>query len=297
MAAIMEVAIIPGNPGPLVRRRQLGAALRKLRTDAGLSLVEVATKLLLSPSKISRIESAQRNISARDVRDLMDLYRITDPAVRDELMRLVEQSRESAWWAQYNLESAYQRLIGLEGAAATICDYQIVTIPGLLQTPEYAAAVAAVWTDDPDRVKNAVDVRMVRQELLAKGAALKVVVDESVLRRTVGSREIMRDQIRKLIEVSGSGSRIEFQVLPFAAGAHKGAVSGFIVLQFPKSVAAGSAARMTDIVYLESVVGAGAYIEQPEEVNGYFEAFLGLQEKALDRPATISFMEALLRDV
>jgi transcriptional regulator with XRE-family HTH domain len=292
----MEVVIIPSNPGPLVRRRQLGAALRKHRTDAGLSLVEVAKKLLLSPSKISRIESAQRNISARDVRDLMDLYRITDPATRDELMRLVEESRESAWWTQYNLMPTYERLIGLEGAAATICDYQMGTIPGLLQTPAYAAAVAAVWTDDPDSIKNAVDVRLVRQQLLANGTALKVVVDESVLRRTVGSREIMRDQIRKLIEVSG-GSQVEFQVIPLSAGAHKGAVSGFIILQFPQSVAAGSAARMTDIVYLESVVGAGAYIEQPEEVNGYLEAFLGLQEKALDRQATISFMEALLRDV
>ena len=270
--------------------------MRKLRIDAGLSLVEVANKLLLSPSKISRIESAQRNISARDVRDLMDLYRITDPGIRDELMRLVEESRESAWWAQYDLLPAYERLIGLEGAAATICDYQIATIPGLLQTPEYAAAVSAVWTDDPDRVKAAVDVRLVRQELLVKGTALKVVVDESALRRSVGSREIMRDQIRKLIEVSG-GSQIDFRVNPFSVGAHKGAVSGFVILQFPKSVAASSAARMADIVYLEGVVGAGAYIEQPEEVNEYLDIFLGLQEKALDRHATISFMEALLRDV
>lgn len=296
MAAIMEVAIIPGNPGPLVRRRQLGAALRKHRTDAGLSLVEVAKKLLLSPSKISRIESAQRNISARDVRDLMDLYRITDPATRSELMRLVEESRESAWWAQYNLEPAYERLIGLEGASATISDYQIAAVPGLLQTPGYAAATSRAWFDDLDVIANAVDVRMARQQRLTKSTALKFVVDESALRRPVGGRAIMRDQVRKLIEASGE-SRIEFQVIPFSAGAHKGAVSGFTVLQFSKLVAAGSAARMSDIVYLESVVGAGAYIEQPEEINGYLDAFLGLQKKALDKHATISFLEALLTDM
>ena len=86
-----------GNPGPLVRRRQLGAALRRHRVDAGLSLTEVAGALLLSASKISRIETAQRNISARDVRDLLDLYRVTDPEVRGELMKLVEESRERAW--------------------------------------------------------------------------------------------------------------------------------------------------------------------------------------------------------
>ncbi|MBG0569243.1 helix-turn-helix domain-containing protein [Actinoplanes aureus] len=293
-AAITEVTIISGHPGPLARRRQLGAALRRHRTDAGLSLAEVAKRLLLSPSKISRIETAQRSISARDVRDLMDVYRVTDPVVRDELMRLVEESRESAWWAQYNLDPGYERLIGLEGAATTISDYQVAIVPGLLQTPEYAAAISGPWSDAPEVLKDAVDVRIARQQILSKGALFRFVIDEAALHRWVGSREIMRGQIRKIIDLN-TGSNLECQVIPYSAGAYQGLVSGFIILQFANSVSTGSAASLSDIVYHEGVIGAGAYIEQSEEVERYLKIFGRLEEKALDRRASNSFMEAVLR--
>ncbi|KHD72816.1 hypothetical protein MB27_39375 [Actinoplanes utahensis] len=286
---------MPGHPGPLVRRRQLGAALRQHRIGAGLSIADVAKELLLSPSKISRLETAQRNISARDVRDLLDLYRVADPEVRDELMRLVEESREFAWWAHYNIDSSYKRLIGLEGAATTICDYQMGAVPGLLQTPEYGTALAGAWNDDPENLKEIVEVRVARQRLLNSNTNLNFVVDESVLRRSIGSTEIMQAQIRRLIDLS-AGSRIVFQVLPFSVGAHRGLVSGFIVLQFSNPISTGSAASMSDIVYREGVVGAGWYIEQPEEVAGYLDAFRDLQRRALTQPETTSFLEELLRD-
>jgi transcriptional regulator with XRE-family HTH domain len=290
------VAIIHGHPGPLVRRRQLGAALRRHRIDAGLSLAQVASELLLSASKISRIESAQRSISARDVRDLMNLYRVTDPETRDELMKLVEESREVAWWGQYNLGPAYERLIGLEGAAATICDYQIGTVPGLLQTPEYAAAVVGAWTDDPEVLRNAVDVRLARQQNLNDTTVLKIVIDESVLRRLVGGRQVMRDQIRKLLTMN-DGSRLQLQVMPFPAGAHKGLITGFIVLRFSESMPAGSAVGFSDIVYHEGVVGEGTYIEQAVEVQGYVQVFLGLQRMALDMRDTNALLEKVLREM
>jgi transcriptional regulator with XRE-family HTH domain len=290
------VAIIHGHPGPLVRRRQLGAALRRHRIDAGLSLAQVADQLLLSPSKISRIETAQRSISARDVRDLMNLYRVTDPEARGELMKLVEESRETAWWAQYDIGPGYERLIGLEGAAATICDYQLGTVPGLLQTPEYAQAVVGAWTDDPDVIRNSVEVRLARQQNLSEHTLLKIVVDESAIRRSVGDRRIMRDQIRRLIEMSGR-AELEFRVVPFSAGAHKGLIAGFVILQFSQSVSADSTAGVADIVYHEDVVGEGAYIEQPAEVHEYLQVFLELQQIALDAQATISFLEDTLRDI
>jgi transcriptional regulator with XRE-family HTH domain len=293
-AAITEVTIIPGQPGPLVRRRQLGAALRRLRNDAGLSLREVADSLLSSPSKISRIESAQRNISARDVRDLMDLYRVTSPGIRDELMRLVEESRQSAWWAEFNLDPGYERLIGLEGAAAVIFDYQLGAIPGLLQTSAYATAMTRAWTDDVQFINNAVGVRMARQRILDQAVKLEFVFDESVLRRSVGGREIMHDQIRKLIDLA-TGSEIQIQTIPLSAGAHQGLAGGFIIVQFPRSDLTDPASNMSDIVYREGVVGPGAYLEQPDEVQDYLTAFRGLQAVALSRQATIAFMEDILR--
>jgi transcriptional regulator with XRE-family HTH domain len=289
------VPIIPSHPGPLVRRRQLGSALRQHRIGADLSVKDVAGRLLCSPSKISRIESAQRNISARDVRDLLDLYRITDPDVRTRLMRLAEESRETAWWAPYNLGPAYERLIGLEGSATAIYDYQMGAVPGLLQIPEYTAAVVSEWNGDPDAIRKAVEVRQARQKFINEETRLEFVVDESVFRRSVGGPETMRAQIRKLVDLS-EGSSLELQVVPFAAGAHQGLVTGFNILRFADSEPLDPAAGMSDVVYLEGVVEP-AYLEQDDEVDGYLKAFFGLQEKALTKQETISFMRAVLRDL
>jgi transcriptional regulator with XRE-family HTH domain len=294
----MEVAIIPSAPGPLVRRRQLGAALRQHRIDAGLSLSDAARQLLCSPSKISRIESAQRNISARDVRDLIGIYRLTDPAVRKNLMRLVEESREAAWWGAFDLfpsSPAYERLIGLEAAATTIHNYEIGAIPGILQTPEYSAAVVGAWTDDRAVIQNAVEVRAARQRFMSADTQLNFVVDESAFRRPVGGAETMRAQILKLIGL-GTGTRISFQVIPFSAGAHQGMVTGFIVLQFSNSISDESAAGMSDVVYLEGVVEP-AFLDQPDEVDGYLKAFRTLQSKALSPQETLSFLQGVLRDL
>jgi transcriptional regulator with XRE-family HTH domain len=294
----MEVASISGHPGPLVRRRELGAALRQHRIAAGLSLREVADRLLLSQSKLSRLETARRSISARDVRDLLDLYRVADPEIRDRLMKLVEESRESAWWDRYDydVDPGYARLIGLEGAAATIRDYQIGAVPGLLQTSEYTAAVLSAWIEDPNVIRSAVDLRQARSQHLNANVELEFLVDESVVRRSIGGRETMLGQLRKLITVSAEPST-RFQIVPFSVGAHQGLVGGFIVLHFPDSNSAGASARMSDIVYHEGVVGAGTYLEQPDEVAGYREAFRRLQSQALTERATTLFMEQLIRDL
>ena len=103
-------------------------------------------------------------------------------------------------------------------------------------------------------------------------------------------------KLRKLVTVSADPS-IRFQIVPFSAGAHQGLVGGFIVLHFPDPHSAGASASMSDIVYHEGVVGAGTYLEQPDEVAGYREAFRRLQRQALTEHATIAFMEELIRDL
>ncbi|GAA2669658.1 helix-turn-helix domain-containing protein [Actinoplanes palleronii] len=285
--------VIPVHPAPLASRRQLGAALRQHRIDANLSLKDVADQLLCSPSKVSRIESAQRNISARDVRDLIGVYRITDPDIRARLNRLAAESRETAWWAPYNLPPAYERFIGLEGAATAKYEYQLGVVPGLLQTLEYSASIVSAWTDDPDAVREAAEVRQKRQEFIGQDTDLDFVVDESVFHRFMGDATTMRGQIRKLIELSES-SRITFQVIPFSAGAHQGLVSGFEILRFADSAAADSAAEMSDVVFLEGVVNS-SYLDSTDEVDGYLKAFRGLQSRALDRQDTLSFLKARLQ--
>jgi transcriptional regulator with XRE-family HTH domain len=269
--------------------------LRQHRLDVDLSVKDVANRLLCSPSKISRLESAQRNISARDVRDLMDIYRISDPDTRAYLMRLAEESRQAAWWAPYDLSPAYERLIGLEGSATSIYDYQMGAVPGLLQTPEYAAAIIGEWTDDPDAIRTAVEVRQARQEHITEDVSLEFVVDESVFRRSVGGPETMRSQIHKLIILS-TESDANLQVVPFSAGAHQGMVTGFNILRFASSQGLESAGGMPDVVYLEGVVEP-AYLEQVDEVDGYLNAFFGLQTKALTKSETLDFMREILREL
>lgn len=281
---------MPNAPGPMARRRQLGTALRSYRTDAGLSVREVADQLLCSPAKISRIETAQRNISLRDVRDLCDLYRL-DPESRDQLMRMAQESRESAWWDSFNLSPELEKFVGLEVSATEIKDYQIVFIPGLLQTRGYATAVLRLYIDDPDALAKAVDVRMTRQDVVLKRTDLHAVIDESVVRRMVGNEQVMRDQIDKLINECESSS-IRLQVVPFSAGATKG-LHGFIALHFAPDPASTSTPGMSDIVYYEGLNSLGSYLERQDDVNVYLDAFNEIESIALSERDTLDFLKSV----
>src|SRR5215469_3341302 len=124
---------------PTIRRRELGLLLRELRMRSGLTIDDVAERLLCSPSKISRIETAQRALSLRDVRDMCDLYGVNDQTERDRLMALSRESRQRAWWEDYDLP--YSTYLGLEAEATLINDFKCGVVPSLLQTEDYARAV------------------------------------------------------------------------------------------------------------------------------------------------------------
>ncbi len=128
-----------GANSPTVRRRELGALLRALRMGAGLTVDQVAAALLCSPSKVSRLETGHRGASARDVRDLCNLYDVSDPAERERLMSLAHEGKQQAWWHSFDLR--YQTYVGLEDEAASIKLYNANVVPGLLQTADYGRAV------------------------------------------------------------------------------------------------------------------------------------------------------------
>jgi hypothetical protein len=260
-----------------------------------MSVSGVAEQLLCSPSKISRMETAQRNVSLRDVRDLCNLYGITDEGVRQQLMDLARGSRASAWWQEYNLSPALERMVGLEGSASQISDFQPSVVPGLLQTNEYARAVLEVWIQDPVALKLAVDARMMRQESLSENTSLRAVVDESAVRRMVGGSSVMRGQLGRLVEL-GRLPRVDLRVIPFDTGAHQGVVGGFVVLQFAKTGNSGLAATMPDVVYREDL-GDGTYLEEPTEVERYLRAFDALQTIASTTATTARLLESLLREM
>ena len=247
------------SPSPTVRRRELGTRLRELRTRAGMTVDEVAEKLLVSAAKVSRLETGVRGVSLRDVRDLCDIYDV-DAAERDHLATLVRESKQPSWWQRYDLD--YTTYVGLEAAATTILDYESSIIPGLLQTEDYARAVVeGVLYDAPaDVVEQRVAARMQRQELLHADPPpeLWAVIDEAALHRLVGGPAVMRAQLEWLVERAAL-SNVTVQVIPFEVGAHPGMDSTFILLHLED---------VSDIVYVEGLVG-NLYQESQADLARY----------------------------
>jgi transcriptional regulator with XRE-family HTH domain len=258
-------------PGPLMRRRELSALLRQLRFNAGLTVEQVAERLLCSPSKVSRMETGFRTGTMRDIRDLCDLYGVTDRAQRDYLMELVRESRRQGWWQSYDVP--FGTYIGLESDATSISVFHPTVIPGLLQTADYARAIMAGGSLSPEAIEQHVAVRLRRQELLDRDnpPELHVVVDEAALRRRIGSPSIMRAQLDHIIGKSGLPN-VSVQVIPYVHGAYKAMDSSFSILEFPN--------QMTGIVYVEGLLGF-VYLEREQDLGRYREAFVDAQSAAI----------------
>lgn len=275
------------NINPTVRRRRLGSELRKLRDAAGMTAEEVATASMVSQSKISRLENGRRSISQRDVRDLCDVYSVTDEAMRASLMEMARESRQRGWWHDFNdMPTPYSVYIGLEAEASSIRAYESSFVPGLLQTEQYAQAVVEGTQPDTDAlsVQRRVQVRMKRQDRVNGEnplGSLWTVIDEAVLRREVGSKEVMAHQLKHMLELS-QRSNITIQVIPFSHGAHPGMTGTFSLLEFPESAD-------STVVYFEGVT-SDLYLEKEADVRRYTSLYDHLRAAALGVAETRSLI-------
>ncbi|MGW6927544.1 helix-turn-helix domain-containing protein [Streptomyces sp. NPDC054950] len=264
------------NSNPTVRRRRLGAELRRLRQASGLTSKEAAGRLMVSQPKISHLENGRRAISPRDVRDLCVIYGVTDQQVIDSLMEMAKEAGQQGWWNVYGgiPQSVY---VGLETDAATVHAYEPMMIPDLLQTPAYAHAVIGETSPllTAGQAATRLKVRLRRQHRIydpARPLRLWVILDESALRRVVGSPDIMREQLEHL-NALGVEPHITVQVLPYSVGAHPGLAGRFCILRFADSLDA--------VVYLERFT-SDLYLEKPADVQHYSVMFDHLQAQALD---------------
>ncbi|WP_438487477.1 helix-turn-helix domain-containing protein [Streptomyces sp. S186] len=273
------------NVNPTVRRRRLGQELRRLREDKGLTAEQVAERLLVSQSKISRLENGRRSISQRDVRDLCGVYEVEDRRIVDSLMQMAKDSRQQGWWHAFG-DIPYSVYIGLETEAASLRTYESLLVPGLLQTPGYAEAVipGAVPELAPEDLDKRIQVRMKRQDRVRdpeRPLRLWVVLDESALRRVVGSHLIMREQLEHLVEVSRL-PHVTVQVLPYGAGAHAGMSGTFSILEFDD-------AADSSVVYIEGVT-SDLYLEKTNDVHKYTIMYEHLRAQALSADASREFI-------
>jgi transcriptional regulator with XRE-family HTH domain len=268
---------VAGGTSPTVRRRELGFLLRKLRTDRGLSVEEVTARLLFSATKVSRLETGRAGASARDIRDLCDLYEVTDPAERERLMTLAREGKQRAWWQEYALP--YATYVGLEAEAASISDYNSDVVTGVLQTEDYARSILEVAEPPLDQatIGQRIESRLKRRALLTRddGPVFHFILDEGALHRPVGGAGVMRAQLGRIIEIAGL-PKVTFQLIPLDLGAHPALDSTFVILAFSEPM-------VNDVVYVEGFAG-NIYLESQGDLERYRQMFSRLQSIAL-RPA------------
>ena len=274
---------------PVARQRELGTRLRALRNERGLTVEEVAAELLCSTTKISRLETAARRPSLRDVRDLCVLYKL-DQQMSRELMSLAREARESGWWTEYP-DLGLDPLIGLEQEAASITCYSMYYMPGLLQTEEYAELIIKTVAPKMDLhvVQQRTAARMRRQEVLGdNGPFYNVILDEMVFRRGVGSSSLMAAQVGKVLQLV-HGNHITLQVIPFKAGAYAAADSYFVFLEFDDE------SNLWPVVYIEGLTD-NQYLQRGPDIARYRETVEYLRDRALDPDGSIEFMENVRKE-
>lgn len=280
--------------GPTVARMLLGAQLRRMRENAGITREEAGDVIRASGSKISRLELGRTGFKLRDVYDLLSLYGVHDDADRATAVALAQQANTPNWWRNYGdvVPSWFEPYLGMEQAARLIRCFDIQFVPSLLQTRDYARAVirlglaAAAQAEVSPRLV----LRMRRQEILHRPdpPQLWAVIDESVLRRSIGGVETMRGQILHMIELCQL-RHVTIQVLPFTAGGRPAGGGAVTLLRFAEE-------NLPDVVYLEHLSSA-VYLDKPAETLPYWNAFNTLAADAQDPAASIETMRARLNEL
>ncbi|GKQ37717.1 helix-turn-helix transcriptional regulator [Streptomyces sp. A012304] len=274
------------------RRRQLGAMMRKLRARKGLTLEEAGRIVGVSKATISRYETQSGPVKWIVVDALCREYGATD-AERQAVVRLAKEAKQQGWWSSFadSIPESMNLLLTLEDEAVRESHFACVYVPGLLQTRAYSTAVqkANEVPLAPAEIERLVDIRMKRQEILARPNPphLWAILDESVIRRVVGSPETMREQLSRLLEATES-SHITLQILPFSQGAHAAALGSFVIIGGPE--------LSLDVVYVDFHTGS-LFLEKDEELDRYRLAFEYLRAQALDMEASSAMIHRVRKEL
>ena len=262
-----------------MRRRLVGGALRRYRENVGYSLEDAARILECDRSKISRIETGQRGIRPKELRELMAEYGVPG-SEQLALMAIASRGGQHSWWHPYAgvWSDAYLDYVIMESAASEIMAYEAQLVPDLLQTDDYARAIAAAEPGyQMDQQEDAAAAKAVRRQVVLGGstpARLGVILGEGALHQAVGGPDVLAGQITHLVKLAADYPAVTIQVLPFSAGAHAAAGSGSLaILRFPDAPSLG-------VVYLEALSG-GVYLEDQADVARYVRAFALLRAAAL----------------
>jgi transcriptional regulator with XRE-family HTH domain len=260
---------VTDDPSPTLRRRELGAHLRRLRKERGWTTQDVAERLGFSVSKVSRMETGARGVNAKDIASLTELFGVDEELSThlDSIARTGKKRLENR--SAIVLDTDFIRLsdptfVDLERDADRIREYNSLVVPGLLQTEDYMRAAIAGANPDVNvtQFDASVELRLERQRILARATPpqFQVVLDEAALRRRVGGAAVMREQVRAILDAVSRGI-VTLSVIPFETGAHPGVNSDFVALH------AGEPA-MTDVIFVEGLAGHLRF-DKPQDVARY----------------------------
>ena len=280
----------PRSAGPTVQRLVLGGHLRRLREESFITTEQAAAAIRGSHSKISRMEHGRVGFKERDIADLLTLYGVTSGEERQALLTLAREANTPGWWQGYSdiLPHWVEPYFGLEAAASFIRNYELQFVPGLLQTEGYARALIRLGNAaTEDDVMRRAEARLSRQEILSRETPprLWVVMDEGALRRSIGGKAVMREQIRHLIDMCDHPA-VTLQLLPFQIGAHPAMGGPFTILRF-------SEPDLRDVVYIEQLTSA-LYLDKAAEVDSYLEVMEQLCLQAEPAAKTPEILKAAI---
>ncbi|MDT7726388.1 MAG: hypothetical protein QOI21_2964 [Actinomycetota bacterium] len=276
---------------PLSQLRRLRSELRQERDRLQLTQKDVADALDWSPSKLIRIENGTVGISITDLKALLLNYKVTDEDRVEELVAMARAGKEQAWWHKYrdNYSKQFLTFLGLESSAIRLRQFQSLAVPGILQTRDYARVLVSRGLADFEQIENGVAVRLQRQKLLEPGGPESFfILDESVLRRQVGSLEIMRDQLNRLKDLAALPN-VTIQVVPFTAGRHRGLLGSFEI--FELSEQEDDYALLLEQPYKDVLIE-----DSSEETREYVVIFRELEKIALSEDETVKFIDKVLAE-
>jgi hypothetical protein len=270
----------------------VGARLRRLRTQRGITRERAGAAIRASEWKIHRLENGQVSFKERDIVDLLCLYGVTDPGEIVAFLNVAQETNTPGWWHQYGdvLPHWLRPYVDLESAATLIRVYESHFVPGLLQTEDYMRAWMRALGHNPlDDIERRVAMRVARQALLTRpdAAHLWAVIDEAALRRSVGGPGVMRGQLKRLIEAT-TLPNVTLQVLPFGAGAHPARTGAFSILRF-----AGS--ELPDVVYVEQLTNA-LYLDKRDDVCQYLRVMAAICVRSANPGKTEEILNRIMRE-
>lgn len=280
------------SSSPTVLRRWIAIELRKLREAAGITRPQVAERLQCALSHVSHLETGRNLPPAAELRDLLSVYGVSDRT--DAWLNLLAAAKRGTdWWSGWDVPEWFELFLGLESSAAQIESYDAMSVPGILQTPDYAEAI--IRSGEPeienDEVHRRLQVRLTRQHILERDDPPRVwsVLDESALYRPAGKPEVLRDQLEHLMRLAQRPT-IDFQILPLSSGLHAGLPGTFILLSFPAELIGGAVAYTED-------QNRGTYYENEDEVLGFRRTLTRVQVLAASQADSQQILAQRLQEL